>query len=285
MNVSRKIELDGPKNLRDLGGMRTKSGKKVRDGVLLRSDSLHALSDRDVEILVSMGLRCAYDLRNDVEQKRATDREIPGCLIISDPVFPEKMEGVTHDEEDQFGQYIRFVEQVRNNLDAEELMKEDYRTFVTSEHSRNSFHFFLTDLLRRAREAQQKGEKAAFLWHCAAGKDRTGFAAALLEFNFGVPKEDILDDYVLTSRYVNPGIRELAGGLGQQMKEYYGDRYEETVRMVEGSVKALVDARAAYLEASWEKAEEMYGSFSSFITEGLAFSQADQEEMRRLFLE
>ena len=144
MNVSRKIELDGTKNLRDLGGIRTKSGKRIREGALLRSDSLHALSGKDVETLVSMGLRCAYDFRNDVEQKKAPDREIPGCLIISDPVFPEKMEGVTHDEEDQFGQYIRFVEQVRNNLDVEELMKEDYRTFVTSEHSRNSFHFFLT---------------------------------------------------------------------------------------------------------------------------------------------
>lgn len=285
MNVSRKIELDGTKNLRDLGGIRTKSGKRIREGALLRSDSLHALSGKDVETLASIGLRCAYDFRNDVEQKKAPDREIPGCLIISDPVFPEKMEGVTHDEEDQFGQYIRFVEQVRNNLDVEELMKEDYRTFVTSEHSRNSFHFFLTDLLRREKEAQEKGERAAFLWHCAAGKDRTGFAAALLEFIFGVPKEDILDDYVLTSRYVNPGIQELTGGLTQQMKDYYGDRYEETVRMVGGAVKALVDSRKEYLEASWEKAEEMYGSFSSFITEGLAFSQADQEEMRRIFLE
>ena len=110
MNTSRRIITDGPHNLRDLGGMISKDHRKVKEGILLRSDKLSSLSDRDKKILRSMNLCCAYDLRNAHERADRPDVVIPGCEYIPLPIFPDRVEGITHERDSELNGYIRFVE-------------------------------------------------------------------------------------------------------------------------------------------------------------------------------
>ena len=286
MNTSRRIITDGPHNLRDLGGMISKDHRKVKEGILLRSDKLSSLSDRDKKILRSMNLCCAYDLRNAHERADRPDVVIPGCEYIPLPIFPDRVEGITHERDSELNGYIRFVEaMLKDRESAKNRMISSYRDFVRSEHCRAQFGFFLEDLLKRAGEAKECGQKRAFLWHCAGGKDRTGFASVLLEEIFGIPEEDIIDDYMLTNKYVDQTLPGISSHVSGAMEEYFGDRIEEIAEQIRGPVADMMLARREYIDAAYEEAERCYGSFSSFLTKGLELTLEKQEEMRRLFLE
>ena len=271
---------------RDLGGMVTTDGRKVRDGILFRSDRLSSLSERDIEKLTAVHLCCAYDLRNTREQKENPDAKIPGCEYISLPVFPERVEGITREEQTLLEEYIELVGSMMENKKISAIrMVEGYRTFVRSEHCRAQFHFFLEDLLAREKEARKKKEKKAYLWHCAGGKDRTGFVSVILEEIFGMAKEDIIDDYMLTNRYVDFRLTDLSLQLYERLQEYYGEQIEEITEMIREPIDDMTHARREYLDASYDEVEKLYGNFTDFIVEGLDFSLEKQEELRKLFLE
>ena len=286
MNTSRRIEMDGQKNLRDLGGMVTADGRRIRENVLFRSDRLNTLSEKDIEKLISSSLCVSYDLRNTHEQTEQPDVDIPGCEHISLPVFPERVEGITHEKESQLQGYIRFVESMMENEGASrKRMAGSYRSFVNSDHCRKQFRFLLEDLLARERKAGETGEKKSYLWHCAGGKDRTGFAAAILEEIFGIPKEDIIEDYMLTNQYVNSDLTQISPQMYVMMKEHFGDRIEEIGEKIRGSVDDMILARREYIDAAYDEIEKLYGSFAVFLKEGLGFDEEKQEELRKLFLE
>ena len=286
MNTSRKITLDGTRNLRDLGGMVTRDGRTIREGVLFRSDRLSYLSGKDVDKLISYGLCCIYDLRNTHEQNSQRDVTVPGCEHISLPVFPERVEGITHEKDEEVQGYISFIDAVlRDKGASRQRMISSYRSFVNSEHCRKQFGFFLEDLLAREKEAQSKGEKKAYVWHCAGGKDRTGFASVILEEIFNIPKEDIIEDYMLTNNYVSGGLDDFDPAQLAPLKEHFKDRLEEIGEQIKESVEDMVLARRAYIDASYDEVEKLYENFTDYIVEGLGFSLEKQEELRKLFLE
>ncbi|MGF7234083.1 MAG: tyrosine-protein phosphatase [Frankia sp.] len=176
----RVIALEGGVNFRDLGGYRTASGGRVRWGRVYRSAALHRLTPADVTTVDQLGLRVVYDLR--------TDRE----LELAPSILPD---GVRVERLPIDGKAAKITD-LTDLIVAGKLadVSPDFleRTYeAMAEASASTFGHLLTRL------AQADGTPALF--HCAAGKDRTGMSAVLLLSALGVDEATILDDYELSS--------------------------------------------------------------------------------------
>lgn len=194
--------LDGAPNFRDIGGYRTTDGRRVRRGRLFRSESLHELRDNDLEALRGLGIQTICDLRSDheinVNPTRWPQDCAPRTLHLNVSV-------------DVRGGHHAMIETLKRNPSAEsatEAMLVSYRDYprAFAPHLKTLFDLLL------------EHPEQPLLFHCTAGKDRTGFLAFLLLHALGVPREDALEDYLLTSRYY-PGpqardsLRDILRGL------------------------------------------------------------------------
>jgi protein-tyrosine phosphatase len=178
----RLVRLDGARNFRDLGGYHTRDGQNVRRGVLFRSDGLDGLSAADVAVVAGLGLRTVCDLRGELEAAARPDVVIDGAELIAVP-----MGEATADH----GDLIALVAggEMAEVTDAD--MADIYRSILGR---------FAIPVGRLVSLAADPGRRP-LVFHCAAGKDRTGVAAALLLGAVGVPVDSVLDDYELTNRY------------------------------------------------------------------------------------
>ena len=97
------------------------------------------------------------------------------------------------------------------------------------------------------------------LFHCTAGKDRTGFAAALVLLALGVPRETVLEDYLLTNRYRERFDRRVLRWV--PLASLFRTRAED--------MRPLLEARPEYLEAAFQVMEEEYGGVDGYLERGL----------------
>jgi protein-tyrosine phosphatase len=170
------------------------------------------------------------------------------------------------DANSRLGLEIR--ERVKNGdldgIDPAALLTEANIQFVTN--FTPQFKVFVREVLA----AQGK----PVLFHCTAGKDRTGFAAAVLLRLLGVPQEIVTQDYLLSQANILSGhARDLA--LGRLM---FGTA---AVRVVEG----LLSVNAAYLQAAFDTIDSMYGSFDAYARDGLGLHDTDIAALRAALLE
>jgi len=175
----RWVHLQGAANVRDLGGLPTLDGRRTTYGVLLRADNLQGLTPEDVRLLVGdLGVRTVVDLRTDGERTR----EGPGPLASED---------VDHHHHSLVPE------------DGTRLPESDERILPdrTEQRPEDVYLGYLDDAATEIADAVRAlatGEGAA-IFHCAAGKDRTGVLAALMEGAVGVTREGILVDYLATA--------------------------------------------------------------------------------------
>jgi protein-tyrosine phosphatase len=180
--AERLVPLEGAVNFRDLGGYRTAGGGRTRWGQVFRSDALHALTVEDAAFVGQLGLRVVYDLRNDVERHRA----------------PSALGDVVRSVQLAIGGSASETKEITERiLDGEiDGIDDDYMAAAYQHMAANdagTFAALLTGL------TDPGGLPALF--HCTAGKDRTGMTAAMLLSILGVDEETVLDDYELTNRH------------------------------------------------------------------------------------
>jgi len=178
--AERRVEMDGPTNLRDLGGYPTRSGRQTRWGRVFRSDRLDALTDADFARLIDMGITKVFDLRADAEVAAAPDRLPDGITHVRLPMSSDGARARTIMERIDAGLLTRFDEADMAN--GYLVMLEEFTS-----------HF------SRVIDAVASGERVLF--HCTAGKDRTGVMAMVLLAACGVGESHLLDDYELTNSY------------------------------------------------------------------------------------
>lgn len=178
--AERRLAMDGPSNFRDLGGYPTLDGSWTRWGRVFRSDGLHTLSDADHDVMVALGITTVFDLRSHAEVELAPDRLPSGVRHVHLPMSSDVAQGRSmldrildgdlpkFDEDDMADGYLRMLE---------------------------GFPEFLAEMLH----AVADGERVLF--HCTAGKDRTGITAMTMLGLAGVADGDILDDYEVSARY------------------------------------------------------------------------------------
>jgi protein-tyrosine phosphatase len=177
--ADRRVPFEGIRNFRDLGGYRTRGGGVVRWGLVFRADALHGLSAGDLVLYEQLGLSTVYDLRRDVEREHLPN-PVPSrpLAIVSEPVGGGSI-------------VITSAAERLTAADGEQVLRDLYVGLI--DHA-------------AAQIGELIGGLAApgclpALFHCHAGKDRTGIVAALLLEALGVQREAVLDDYELTGRY------------------------------------------------------------------------------------
>src|SRR5258706_9570972 len=177
---ARHLSLDGDSNCRDIGDYRTSDGRIVRWRQIFRSNHLGHLTEADIEVLRPLGLKSAFDFRG-TEERVAAICGLAGIAVHSLPIEPTVVAALR----------ARLADGVPlSSADAVGVMRESYRNYVR--HNTPSFRALFALLLE---------DRAPLVIHCTAGKDRTGFACALILHSLGVPDDLIAEDYLLTNRF------------------------------------------------------------------------------------
>jgi protein-tyrosine phosphatase len=254
----RRIALEGAPNLRDLGGYRTGDGLTVTWGRVYRSGQLAALTDRDYERLAGLGIVAVCDFRRDDERSAAQTvwkAPNPPKLLVMTPSAPRADAETPVRRPDPVG-VMRAggsAEQVAADLRA------SYETFA--ERYAGSYRQII-DLL-----IEQDG---AVLYHCTAGKDRTGTFSAVLLTLLGVPRDTIEADYLLSNEYV-----ATRGAVAQLAARSM---------VSEDAVRALLGVDRSYLDAAFAAIDGRFGSFDAYRRTALGLTDADLARLKERLL-
>ncbi len=194
---ARHLNLAGASNFRDLGGYPGKNGRAVRWRQIFRSNHLGHLTEADIEVLRGLGLKCAFDFRG-TEERVAAMCGVEEITVHSLPIEPTVVAALR----------ARLASGVAlSSADALDVMRDSYRNYVRQ----NTPNF-------RALFAHLLEDRAPLVIHCTAGKDRTGFACALILHALGVPDQTIAEDYLLTNRFYRRD-RTASSDLPEEVKQ------------------------------------------------------------------
>ncbi|GAA2703098.1 MULTISPECIES: tyrosine-protein phosphatase [Streptomyces] len=259
---STEPELTGVRNFRDVGGLPTVDGRRVRQGVLFRSGHLAHATGEDAAFLASLGLHTIFDFRNAADQKlEGPDVDLPGVrnvnLPLSDPADGAEFWKMVRDGD---------LDQLREILadgKAADRMIGSYRAIVTertAEHSR---------ILHALAE-----DSVPALMHCAAGKDRAGLSIAVTLLALGVEREAVVEDYLKS----NAAHRRYKVRRSGSAASAYSPEVMELL-------SPLFDARAEYLAAAFETVEATWGGVDAYLEQGLRLTPATRERLRERMLD
>lgn len=246
----RHIPLQGAVNARDLGGYRTYDGERVRYGQVFRADALAKLTDADVATLAGLRLKKVVDFRVPAEvQYDGPDRLPAGLTPTARPIsdnglFTTLMTVIgSRDPVKQ--------EEMLGNGKADAFMRDVYRTFVTDGPNRAQFAATLRDIAHG-------GKASPLLYHCTAGKDRTGWTSYLLLRAVGVPEHTAVRDFLASNTYRAAYDAKVREGLKQ------GGLMQNPDLLI-----PLQEVRTGYLEAALAEVKKEYGSLTGYLRKGL----------------
>ena len=252
------------KNFRDLGGIPTSDGKKVRDGMLYRSGHLCAISmEKAEELRDEKGLYAIVDLRSPSELAEKQD-------VIAEGVRYFHLPPLNDEQNPSINKNNRVA--VLKNIMAKEggarkHLSDIYRLMITQKESLEAFRDFIRLLLER-----QEGE--GVLWHCTQGKDRTGIAAAVILMSLGVDRKEIMRDYMRTnhsSAFVNFWIF-----VGVVLVTF-------SVRKAK-NLNLLLSSRRDFMRAAFDEIDRVWGGTEGFLREALKLSDTDIHNLREIYL-
>lgn len=268
---SERIDFEKLNNTRDLGGLITKSGKKIRKGRLFRSGILHKASESDVGKLKSL-TELIIDFRSSKELIERPDPSIESVTYAHLPIIRELTEGITREKEASVSVTKKYAESPEG---ARQYMINIYKNFVIDEFPLSNYSKFI-DLLLEDREK-------AILWHCTAGKDRAGFGAVIIEEILGVDRDSIFEDYLYTNECLKDEIKIIT--LNLMYKNNIDSQDINKTLLFQKSIDCIFGAKEEYLLGLYEKIQEVYKDFNGFLKDGLKISEAKQERLRELYLE
>ncbi len=243
---ARHLNLAGASNFRDLGGYTARDGRAVRWRQIFRSNHLGHLTEADIEVLRGLGVRRAFDFRG-TEERATAICGVEDIAVHSLPVEPTVVAALR----------ARLATGVPlSTTDALEVMRDSYRNYVRQ----NTPAF-------RALFAHLVGDHAPLVIHCTAGKDRTGFACALILHALDVPDDLISEDYLLTNRFYRRDPSASSNDLPEEVKQ------------------VLASVEASFLTAAFEVIGADYGTLENYFSEGLRLGAPERAELKARYLE
>jgi protein-tyrosine phosphatase len=248
--ADRRLRFEGLQNFRDMGGYATGRGATTKWGQIFRADSLHKLTPADLLAFEHLGMKTVFDLRSDEEIGRHPNPlESIQLAIVGRPragdAPPSALEGLDA------------------GSDGERMLRDLYIGML--EHSATLFGRLISGLT--------EPDCLPAVFHCHAGKDRTGMVAALLLIALGVDRETVLDDYELTRRY--------------RKFEHQTDSFERLVGIglsPEAAAGVLTAPRWAMSDAL-DALDGSYGGIEPYLTGPAAMTTSDLERLRDLLTE
>jgi protein-tyrosine phosphatase len=252
-------------NFRELGGLSTSCGRRIRPGVLYRSGALNRLSAAECRRLADCGIGTVFDLRSEAETAREPDT-LPDGVAYARVGAVQLLDDPSDDPIDLLdweGFLCRAV--------ADERELERWETFQHSVYpemaSRPDAFRALTRLL-----LDHPGQP--LLFHCTAGKDRTGLAAAIIERLLGVPDDAVIDDYLASGRILRRKNEAMLGAVRAQVSN------ERVIALVD----YMLEVTRAQLESAFERMNEVFGSWDGFVRDGLRLCEDDVATLRDALL-
>ncbi|MBC6308776.1 tyrosine-protein phosphatase [Listeria sp. FSL L7-1582] len=254
-----QIKLDGAVNIRDLGGYKTTDGKTIKPHKLIRAAELANLSKNDIKKLTSTyGLAEIIDFRTDSEVKAKPDPVIKNVDYLHDSIMKDN--GSSTSAQDMIASLAKMD-------NPEQFLINANKSFVTDQQSIDGYKLFFQELL-----ANKNG---SVLWHCTAGKDRTGFGTALVLAALGVNQKTIMNDYLLSNKYREAENQKTLDALAKQT---------DNPKVLAG-MKAVLDVRPAYLNAAFDEINAKYGSTDAFLEKGLGLTSKDIKALKKAYLQ
>lgn len=264
-----RIPLEGIFNTRDLGGMETADGKKIKSRRLIRSGELFNISENDKSVLTEQyNLKKVVDFRTGAERSEKPDPILKNVEYIWAPIMSEEAMGITHDEEserDVIAELFSYLQE--NQITLVDYMTDIYKILLSTQQAQREYSRFFRELL--------SNENGSVLWHCSAGKDRVGVGTALLLTALGVPREVIIEDYLMTNTFTNSEYENAVKFLKSQNAD------ETVINGIEGVFKV----RESYIMASLKYIEENYGSVNEYINKALGITKDEIIDLRNMYLE
>lgn len=249
----RKILLDGTSNTRELGGYKTEDGRSLKWGVLYRSDKLSELTDADQEYLLQLGIKRVIDFRSSEEKQNEPD-QLPSTLkyiempIEADGAIRPKVEAILKGD---------------LNEDVGAILVETNKEFI-SDFS-GVYKGFIESLIENQEPT---------LFHCTAGKDRAGFAAALVLLAVGVPEKIVIEDYMKTNKYTEETIQDYINKINLYS---LGSVDAEILR-------PLLGVEERFIRAALDEIKQKYGSVENFIRDELKIRDESIVELKNFLL-
>ena len=249
----RVLPLQGGRNFRDLGGYRTADGHHIKWGLLFRSGAMHGLTTADYTYLQGRDIRVICDFRSTGERAAEPDNwpaDHAPAILADDYTLASS------------GALPRGDLRQMNAAQARAAMAATYPAML---------HSFAGQYRRMFAELLAGHAPLAF--HCTAGKDRTGLAAALLLTALGVPRHTVIEDYLLTNTTLDSAAMLKGAGSGGM------------AALPAPVLAAMLAADRSYIEAALHALDTRPGGVDGYFRDELMLSTGDIRQLRTLYLE
>ena len=261
--ADRSLHLTTAPNARDIGGYTTKDGHHVKWGQLFRSDAISKADAADLAKLDALGIKLICDFRAPSEVTAdGADDPVAGAETLSLPIFDASNDSSAKIRAAITGGDVAQQEALLGGGKGAQTVADGGKFLVTSPEASKSYRALL-----------QRLTDASFLptlTHCTSGKDRTGWSTAVILTALGVPKQTVIDDYLLTNEF---------------LKEKNAKTLESTATLIDPALLTpLLEARPEYIDASFAAVKKQYGTFDTYLRKGLGISKAEIAKLKKNLL-
>ncbi|WP_313442319.1 tyrosine-protein phosphatase [Novosphingobium sp.] len=253
----RLLPLEGGRNFRDLGGYRTADGRTVKWGMLFRSGSMVDLTAKDLGTLNKRGIRTICDYRDSNERKA---EPMPWAAGTGPTIFAEDYDGMS------VGLMPKDMAKITPEM-AKSIMTASYPKMLTT---------FAPQFKRMF--GQLLAGNAPLAFNCSAGKDRTGVSAALLLTALGVPRETVIQDYLLTNTYLPAALAKAKTGASAATGQAF-------LSLPPAVQAAFMKADRAYIEAAFKALDAHRGGAMGYLKDEMGLDRPQIATLRALYLD
>jgi protein-tyrosine phosphatase len=255
----RKLPFKGAHNFRDLGGYKTTDGRQIKWGLLYRSDKLSELTSTDEQYMERLSLKRIVDFRSVAEREAQPDRIAPDSSIRIEQL-PVNVSGVNPDL-------------IKNKIESGDVSQQEMSKLLID--ANREFVEKYTPLYREWIQSLLDKDAVPMVFHCTAGKDRTGFAAALVLLALGVPKDTVMSDYLATNTFTGEHVEKTL--LVIKLASFFQTDVE--------AIRPLFGVEAEFLQEAFNAIDEHYGSTENYLQNGLGLDKEKLSQLKNLLTE
>ena len=257
IHPGRIVYFEGNDNFRDLGGYTNDQGRQIKWGLVYRAGKLDKLTTNDHEIFSALQIRTVVDFRRR-DEVASYPNNLPSKQDINYVHLPivSGINGISIIED------VKKKEKSTENIDGEELMLKANKYYVSKAREQCAKLMLLL----------QDPQNLPLVFHCSAGKDRTGFAAAMLLFALGISRETILEDYLLSNT-----CRKNSNQF--KLKDLKDDPKAKKL------VQSLLEVKRDYLDSAYQEIDTLYGSLKKYLEQGLGLGDTEIEKLKNNLLQ
>lgn len=250
-------------NLRDIGGLSLPDRARIRTGLVYRSSALNRLAGDDAIAFARLGIRSVHDLRTATERAAQPDRLPPGCEYVVADVIADQPPGGSA----EWAALLGSPKAARARLadgGARAMWTQQYREFVVFDSARAAYGRLLRSI------ASETSRPVVF--HCSTGKDRTGWAAAVLLLLLGAGHDQVVDDFTRSNLHVGPMFEPI-------LEEFAGRGGDPEL------LWPIVGVFPEYLEAGLDEVQRAFGGLDGYLEDGLGIDAETKAAIRDALIE